>query len=263
MPTLHVLVGSNDDYDAVVDAAKTGGTVHGWVVPKTASVGERVLLFTRSRGFVASASIASKGMPGEFGKKHVHLADVGPMVLLPCPVPLAYITSILPQWGWATYPRSYTTPPESICEVLNTVIDDFQRDLGPGEFNQTDTYTEGKIHCALSVRYERDPTARAACIRHYGAVCSICGFAYGEIYGPKVDGLIVVHHLTPMAARNEQYEVDPVADLRPVCADCHLVIHRRTPPFTIEEMRLMMEEARKSGRQEDTFADEEGGGHSD
>jgi hypothetical protein len=257
---MHILVGSNDDdFDAVVDAAKRGGAVRDWVVPKTAAVGDRVFLFTREHGFVASASIVSKGTPGEFGKKQVYRADVGPVVLLPCPVPLAYVTSILPQWGWATYPRSYTTPPESICDALDGAIDDFQSGLGPGEPDQPDTYTEGKMRRALAVRYERDPEARAACIRHYGAVCAVCGFAYGEIYGPKVDGLIVVHHLTPVAARGEQYKVDPVADLRPVCADCHLVIHRRAPPFTIAEVRLMMEEAAESVSQEGIPEGEEGG----
>jgi hypothetical protein len=35
---LHVLVGSNDDdFDAMVDAARKGGAVLGWVVPKAAA----------------------------------------------------------------------------------------------------------------------------------------------------------------------------------------------------------------------------------
>jgi 5-methylcytosine-specific restriction protein A len=52
--------------------------------------------------------------------------------------------------------------------------------------------------------------------------------------------LIVVHHLTPISTKGEAQVVDPIADLRPVCADCHLIIHRRVPPFTIEEVREML-----------------------
>jgi hypothetical protein len=47
---LHVLVGSNDDdFNTLVDAARDGKTAVGWVVPKKAAVGDRVLLFTRVR----------------------------------------------------------------------------------------------------------------------------------------------------------------------------------------------------------------------
>jgi hypothetical protein len=34
----------------------------------------------------------------------------------------------------------------------------------------------------------------------------------------------------------EEYEVDPVKDLRPVCPNCHAMIHRRSPPLSIEEI---------------------------
>ncbi len=34
-----------------------------------------------------------------------------------------------------------------------------------------------------------------------------------------------------------EYVVDPVKDLRPVCANCHAMSHKREEPFTIEEMR--------------------------
>jgi hypothetical protein len=186
---LHVLVGSNeDDYDAVVDAARKRGAVLGWVVPKTAAVGDRVLLFTRSRGFVAHASIATEGTPGEFGRKQVRRADVGPVVLFPNPVPLAYVTQVLSEWGWATYPRSYTTPPPSVADALVAALDHFQRDLGPSEIDQTDSFTEGRMRRELVVRYERDPMARAACIRHHGTTCAVCVFSYGGTYGPKSRG---------------------------------------------------------------------------
>ena len=34
--------------------------------------------------------------------------------------------------------------------------------------------------------------------------------------------------------------VDPVRDLRPVCPNCHVVIHLRHPPRAIEEVRAML-----------------------
>ena len=88
-------------------------------------------------------------------------------------------------------------------------------------------------------RYERDPRARRACLEHYGAVCQACDLEFGEAYGPSVAGLIHVHHLTPLSAVGGNYEVDPIRDLRPVCPNCHAVIHSKTPPYSVEDVRQM------------------------
>ena len=32
------------------------------------------------------------------------------------------------------------------------------------------------------------------------------------------------------------YDVDPINDLMPVCPNCHAMLHRRTPPFSVEEL---------------------------
>jgi predicted HNH restriction endonuclease len=37
-----------------------------------------------------------------------------------------------------------------------------------------------------------------------------------------------------------EYIVDPVADLRPVCPNCHAVLHRRIPAYSIEEVRVFL-----------------------
>ena len=55
-------------------------------------------------------------------------------------------------------------------------------------------------------------------------------------YGEVAEGLIHVHHLRSLSEVGEEYIVDPIADLRPVCPNCHAVLHTRTPPFSIEEV---------------------------
>ncbi|NLX95228.1 MAG: hypothetical protein GXY83_03535 [Rhodopirellula sp.] len=144
---LNVLVGSNDDdFHTLVDAARDGKNVVGWVVPKKAAVGDRVLLCTPSRGFVADALVASEKEPGEFGQRHVFRADVGPVKLFPSPIPIAYIVTVMPERPWPTYPRSYTTPPEPIAEALLAAIRAFEIDLGPVDADSTETFSEGKVH---------------------------------------------------------------------------------------------------------------------
>jgi predicted HNH restriction endonuclease len=36
------------------------------------------------------------------------------------------------------------------------------------------------------------------------------------------------------------YLIDPVADMRPVCPNCHAVIHLCDPPLSIEETKAMI-----------------------
>ena len=97
---------------------------------------------------------------------------------------------------------------------------------------------EGSEVYRKSRRYERNPLARQQCIDHYGAICAACGLDFELRYGSVAKGLIQVHHLKPLAALGGQrIVVDPIQDLRPVCANCHLVIHRREPPYTIEDVQ--------------------------
>jgi 5-methylcytosine-specific restriction protein A len=54
----------------------------------------------------------------------------------------------------------------------------------------------------------------------------VCGFDFEERYGPRGTGYIEVHHLVPLSKLEGATSVDPTSDLRPVCANCHAMIHR-------------------------------------
>jgi predicted HNH restriction endonuclease len=110
----------------------------------------------------------------------------------------------------------------------------------PGELPPQQAMMEGAVRQVLVNRYERDPLARRQCISHYGAVCVVCGFSFGAVYGPVADGFIHVHHLTPLSAIGVEYVVDPVADLRPVCPNCHAVIHLGGGSRSIEEVKQLL-----------------------
>lgn len=100
---------------------------------------------------------------------------------------------------------------------------------------------EGRQATYETTRYERNAQAREECLDHYGTECAACGMDFGERYGDIAKGFIHVHHRTPIADVDEEYEVDPIEDLRPVCPNCHAVIHRRSPPLSIVEVRDMLE----------------------
>jgi hypothetical protein len=108
------------------------------------------------------------------------------------------------------------------------------------EVDEPQLYHEGTVRQISVNAYERDPTARSACIAHYGTDCAICGFSFQEVYGEIGEGFIHVHHLIPLSAIGRDYVVDAINDLRPVCPNCHAVIHLRRPPYSIEEVRHML-----------------------
>lgn len=85
-------------------------------------------------------------------------------------------------------------------------------------------------------RVERDPKAREKCISIFGPVCSVCGFDFERTYGEIGKGFIHVHHLIPLASSKGQHTVDPKMHLRPVCPNCHEMLHRRNPPISIEAL---------------------------
>ena len=103
-------------------------------------------------------------------------------------------------------------------------------------------YTEGSVRRVEMNVYERDPAARQACIAHYGPACAICGLVFEDRYGAIGAGFIHVHHIMPVSEIGESYQVDPIGDLRPVCPNCHAMVHRRHPPFSVEEVRGLLKE---------------------
>lgn len=114
------------------------------------------------------------------------------------------------------------------------------------ELRSDRVFREGAVRRIMVNAYERDPSAREACIQHHGLTCVTCGFNFQDFYGEAGKGFIHVHHLVPLAGAGANYEINPIDDMRPVCANCHAIIHRREPAYTLEEVKKLISRA---GRQ--------------
>lgn len=101
-------------------------------------------------------------------------------------------------------------------------------------------HREGAVRQVLVNAYERDRAARQACISHYGLACAVCGLLFEERYGAQGAGFIHVHHVVPLSELGPDYELDPIQDLRPVCPNCHAMLHRQRPPLSIEALRAII-----------------------
>ena len=139
------------------------------------------------------------------------------------------------EWHWIMRPE-VATAIEELGWVEDTNL------LLPEEIEATiRPLVEGAV-CRVSVNaYERNPEARRQCIAAYGTDCSICSFNFAAVYGRVAEGYIHVHHLRQLSEIGEEYVIDPIVDLRPVCPNCHAVLHRRIPAYSIEEIKAFLD----------------------
>ena len=220
----------------VLKAAKNGKPV-AWRVHKKSHANDPALIYLPGYGFAARGVIAAEPRNYELGR---YVANVRGVILLASVVPLAFIHNNHPSWKWLNAKmKSYTTIDGTIEARLEELLKEYQSSFA-------EPLTEGTSKIVSVTVYEREPLARQQCIAHYGTDCHACGFSFGETYGETAGGYIHVHHLKAISKRGGEHAVDPVKDLRPICPNCHAVIHLQTPPLSIIELRRMLKGAARS-----------------
>ncbi|MGV3660813.1 MAG: HNH endonuclease [Prosthecobacter sp.] len=104
----------------------------------------------------------------------------------------------------------------------------------------TALFTELAVSNSVKIikQYKRTKKERDECINFHGTICAVCGFSFEQEFGEIGKDYIEVHHLKPVAqfASSPVRIVNPIADLRPVCANCHRMLHMRNPPLSVEEL---------------------------
>lgn len=153
---------------------------------------------------------------------------------------------VLTQMNWLSQ-ASGVRIPESVADELQTLWSDFLAvsiPSIPNDFLESSIYLEGGVRDVKLTLFERNVAARRKCLEHYGFQCLICGFDFEFFYGSIAKGFIHVHHVLPLSEIGEEYEVDPIKDLRPVCPNCHAIVHRRKPAYSIEEVREFIKGSR-------------------
>ncbi|MNJ37273.1 HNH endonuclease [compost metagenome] len=121
---------------------------------------------------------------------------------------------------------------------LNSDLDSLLQPPSP------ETVVEGAAKSVTIKIYERDRGARLRCIRHWGWSCFVCQFDFAKTYGELGESFIHVHHLKPLAEIGDAYDLNPVTDLRPVCPNCHAMLHRKVPALAVEELQDRMNRAK-------------------
>lgn len=119
----------------------------------------------------------------------------------------------------------------------------------PEEITDTTKHYEGAVRSINVNAYERSAAARSKCILHYGCKCAVCDIILADIYGEIAQGYIHVHHLRQLSEINSEYQVDPIEDLRPICPNCHAIIHMSNSSRTIEDIKTLIKQQKKKCQQ--------------
>jgi 5-methylcytosine-specific restriction protein A len=153
--------------------------------------------------------------------------------------------------------------PQSVRECKEEGLLDFL--LHPYQIVNDDVYDvdypeddeklyEGALMKVNVNKYERNQKARKECVAKKGYQCLVCGRDFEATYGEIGKNFIHVHHLTPISTIGQEYELNVDTDLVPVCPNCHYMLHRKDPPYTIEELKEQLSSVEKTTKDKTVVA---------
>ncbi|MCK9210739.1 MAG: HNH endonuclease [Ignavibacteriaceae bacterium] len=245
--------------ESVEQVDLTGKCSFRWSCGNTKSIkpGERIFLVkvgTEPKGIIGAGFATTTSFPGRHWSgenKEAYYIDIDFEVLLNPEKELILTLDILKmgklaEQSWTPQASGISIRPELVDE-LEALWFDFlttqkirHNPFIPFENGTQKTYIEGTPNQVTLTKYERNPFTRKKCIEHYGYSCVVCGFNFEKTYGQIGKDFIHVHHLQQVATVGKTYEVDPIKDLRPVCPNCHSIIHKRKTAFRIDELKEFM-----------------------
>jgi 5-methylcytosine-specific restriction protein A len=215
--------------------------------------GDRAFLLRQhsQRGIVASGVFESGVEEGEHwdgSDSKTHYAEVAWDRLLSADarLPIEVLKAKLPEITWDRVQGSGNVVHPAVALRLEALWGQAapSSPIPMADDVQVQPLVEGAVTQVMVNRYERNPAARLACIAHWGTTCKVCGFDFGKVYGDLGSGYIHVHHLRELASIGQSYTVDPIDDLRPVCANCHAMLHRQQPALTLEDLERVFADNR-------------------
>lgn len=239
------------NYEAVLEqVAETGQFLEAWNVGQHRKIqpGNQAWLLLQGegphgRGLIGHGVVMSESYeaPQRSGPKSTAwYVSVAFNALLPLggQIPSSVLCGEVPDVAWDTFRGSGRFIPTESGPGLQRVW----REHGPAASEPGQivpgTYPEGAVSRIETNRYERDPEARRICLAFHGTSCAVCTFSFEVSYGDIGKDFIHVHHVVPVSQLGSGYRLDPIADLVPLCANCHAMAHRGVgTPRTVAELR--------------------------
>ncbi|MBB6402800.1 HNH endonuclease [Arthrobacter sp. AZCC_0090] len=239
------------NYDAVIEqVAETGQFLGRWSVGRHRSIepGTQAWLLLQGRGEHGRGLIGHGVVMSESYEAPKYSEPSNTMryvsvvfdALLPLgdQIPSIVLASEVPGVAWKSLRASGRTIPSESEPDLQRLW----REQGPAVSDPCQTvpgsYPDGAVSRVEMNRYERSPEARRICLAFHGTSCAACSFSFEITYGDIGKDFMHVHHVVPASQLGDGYRLDPVADLVPLCPNCHAMAHQGvSTPRTVAELR--------------------------
>lgn len=117
---------------------------------------------------------------------------------------------------------------DTLAGQLEVALDDEDHEASEGRLLQRKHFVR-----------ERNPKLRRAKIAQFlkknnRVCCEACSFDFEAVYGPRGQGYIEVHHTRPL--HDSGQTTTNLNDLVLLCANCHRIIHCKSPWLTFKEL---------------------------
>lgn len=142
--------------------------------------------------------------------------------------------------------NEFSKDKNTLHKVANSIRHNYEavrtaRDLLLSNHESEEAFFEGKVLVRLHKLKERDPAVVRAkknqVLDEEGRLeCEVCGFDFEEVYGDLGRGFAECHHLVPISELKHEQRTR-LSDLAIVCSNCHRMLHRASPPLSIQELQ--------------------------
>lgn len=145
--------------------------------------------------------------------------------------------------GLVSAPQGAMRIPENLLQYIQLNFNDYETCPLSEELHEEEPIYEGLKKTVTVNKYERNSIARAKCIEYHGSRCCVCLMSFEEVYGEIGKGFVHVHHVVPVSEIGKSYKVDYKNDLKPVCPNCHAMLHTKNLNgkfLSIEELKTIL-----------------------
>lgn len=156
-------------------------------------------------------------------------------------------------WGNGTF--RYITPDQAmkLNEAIKQKESNSFTDTGETNTGETDAEVidteetnieEGEGNRVLKMHFECERSSKLTSefkkrlLANGSMRCDVCGINFQEMYGDIGSGFIEAHHTKPVSLMISNEKTN-IKDLKPVCSNCHRMLHRAQPLLTIDELKAM------------------------
>lgn len=233
---LHIVHGGIDNGDkrTLERVGLRGGNVSKWIVPKSAAVGDDVIVYVGTSLF-ATARIAGRPIKRRDWRNR-YGAPLASVRLIQPPISLEVLRREIPRFEWATYPRSITTVRPDVNQALRALVKRRRKSRGADVISRTpvsewsldELYRFAIIASGgnketrrlVTVRQRSDVVRRYVLGRANG-ICEACRKP-APFKGENGTPYLEAHHVTRLADEGMDHPRNGMG----VCPNCHRKAHR-------------------------------------